>query len=70
MPRKPPISELVTVARKRHLADLLHVAWARYVDLLGEPPHGTLLQIRALVELMKIDDFIDGIRQSESDHAS
>jgi len=37
---------------KDELASSLHAAWKRYVGLLGEPPHGTLPQIKALIELM------------------
>lgn len=37
---------------KDELAKRLHTAWARYEALLGEPPHGTLKQLLALVELM------------------
>ena len=37
------------------LADKLHHGWKRYVELFGEPPHGTLRQIRAMLELCKLD---------------
>jgi hypothetical protein len=37
---------------KDGLASAMHTAWRRYTDLFGEPPHGTLPQIKALVELM------------------
>lgn len=29
----------------------LHAAWEEYTELFGEPPHGTLAQIAAMLEL-------------------
>lgn len=54
-------SAFVTNALKRDLAAILQIAWRRYTELLGEPPHGTLKQMQALVELMRLDAFADGI---------
>lgn len=33
-----------------HLARRLHQAWGRYELVFGVPPHGTLKQIRAMLE--------------------
>lgn len=52
---------MLTEAQKRDLANILHVAWGGYTELLGEPPHGTIPQLNALVELMRLDDFVRGI---------
>ena len=44
---------------KRKLAEAIHSAWTKYTGFFLEHPHGTLLQIRALVELMKLDELED-----------
>lgn len=36
-----------------HLSD----GWRRYVELFGEPPHGTIKQFLALLELSSVDDW-------------
>lgn len=51
----------LTNSQKVDLANALQVAWKRYVNLLGEAPHGTKAQVSALVELMNLDDFVKGI---------
>lgn len=33
-------------------AETLQKAWIRYVEAFGEPPHGTLPQLRALLSLI------------------
>lgn len=38
------------------LAKSLASAWLRYVELFGEPPHGTEQQLAALIELIPRDD--------------
>lgn len=40
---------------KAALADCLHRAWQSYVQDFGEPPHGTLLQMKALLEFIPDD---------------
>lgn len=42
------------------LAKNLAAAWLRYVELFGEPPHGTEQQLAALIELIPRDDGEDG----------
>lgn len=39
---------------KMDLAVALHSAWKKYTELLGEPPHGTLPQMKALVEFVHL----------------
>lgn len=46
---------------KENLAAHLQIGWRRYVELLGEPPHGTLNQLRAMLELCRLDE-IDAAR--------
>lgn len=38
-----------TITPKDRLAEALKTAWASYVGLFGEQPHGTLPQMKALV---------------------
>ncbi len=47
--------------QKHDLATALHVAWGKYVGLLGEPPHGTLPQLKALIELAPLQMLVEGI---------
>ena len=42
---------MMDTAKDELASDIRH-AWRRYTDLFGEPPHGTLPQIKALVALM------------------
>jgi hypothetical protein len=37
------------------LAEKLHAAWQKYLWLFGEPPHGTLKQLKAVVALIPKD---------------
>lgn len=56
-------------AQKLDLARALHVAWHKYTGLLGEPPHGTLTQIRAMLELMPLGYWgIKGIQEFDCAH--
>lgn len=61
MEAKSDSSVFVTEPLKRDLATILQIAWRRYTELFGESPHGTLKQMNALVVLMKLDAFVDGI---------
>ncbi len=45
--------ELSQDAVKESLIDALHDAWHKYVSAFGQGPHGTRIQISALVELME-----------------
>lgn len=38
--------------RLNQLAQDLGTAWAKYMDIFGEPPHGTSKQIRAMLEFL------------------
>ncbi len=44
------------------LATSLQVGWRRYTELLGEPPHGTLDQIKAMLVLTPLESLILGIQ--------
>ena len=46
-----------TVTPKDRLSLALKVAWQSYIHLFGEPPHGTLPQMKALVAFIP-DSFI------------
>ena len=37
---------------KKTNLDQLRVAWKRYVNLFGDSPHGTKIQLEALLELI------------------
>lgn len=52
---------MLTETQKKDLANIIHVAWKRYAYLFGEPPHGTLKQMQAMVELMRMEDLVKGI---------
>lgn len=39
------------------VAECLSGAWQRYVVLFGEPPHGTELQMAALLQLAQMDEW-------------
>ena len=54
-------SVYVTDALKFDLSCKLEIAWRRYVDLFGEPPHGTMKQMQALVELLNINELANGV---------
>ncbi len=41
--------------QKDNLATALHLAWVKYTRFFGEPPHGTLKQLKGLVELVAAD---------------
>lgn len=41
----------MTNVQKETLAKKLNNGWRRYVELFGEPPHGTEKQLAALLEL-------------------
>ena len=43
---------LMEMLQAGSLARDLTQAWQRYVELFGEPPHGTAKQMAALVELL------------------
>jgi hypothetical protein len=49
--------EAAKVTPKERLAVALQTAWASYVGLFGEQPHGTLPQMKALVAFIP-DSFI------------
>lgn len=40
------------IVAERVTAEKLQAAWSRYVWFLGEPPHGTLPQLRVLLGLL------------------
>lgn len=40
---------------KRALAKKLAVGWARYAEFFGQPPHGTEMQLLAMLELSHLD---------------
>jgi hypothetical protein len=40
------------VSMKKTNLDQLRVAWKRYVNLFGDSPHGTKIQLEALLELI------------------
>ena len=42
----------LTEYQKHDLAVALNIGWRKYSELFGEPPHGTLQQMKALVELI------------------
>lgn len=50
-------TEAAKVTPKERLAVALQTAWASYVGLFGEQPHGTLSQMKALVAFIP-DSFI------------
>ncbi len=56
------MSEPLTDAQKHDLACVIQSAWKRYTENFGEDPHGTLPQLKALVELMSLADLLTGIR--------
>lgn len=45
--------------QKEQFAVCIQEGWRRYRELLGEDPHGTLRQIRALVDLMPLHQLQD-----------
>ncbi len=53
----------VTDTQKAQLAIALHEAWKSYTKLLGEPPHGTLKQLSALVEFVHIEGMVSSIEK-------
>lgn len=42
------------------LAQRLQTAWAKYRAAFGEPPHGTLQQLRAMLEFMPKEEHPNG----------
>jgi hypothetical protein len=42
----------MTEQDKDALAQGLHAAWGKYVELFGEDPHGTYRQLRAMLEFL------------------
>jgi hypothetical protein len=44
--------ERATEASNDDLAQGLFTAWSKYVQLFGEQPHGTLKQLRAMLEFI------------------
>ena len=42
----------MTDIQKNQLAADLVLAWAKYAAALGEPPHGTIKQLRAMLEFI------------------
>ena len=57
----------LTDSQKQDLANILKVAWIRYEAAFHEPPNST--QMRALVEYMRLDDFVRGIVSHAIDQA-
>lgn len=57
------MSDTLSDEQKSVLAEALQEGWRRYYRLFGEPPHGTLPQIKALVELVHIEDLISDLRK-------
>ena len=45
------MSESATPPRLETVAEILAEAWREYVGLFGEPPHGTVRQLEAMLEL-------------------
>ena len=45
----------MTDKQKDNLTDNLYRAWNQYKWVFGEEPHGTVKQIRAMMEFMPID---------------
>jgi len=52
----------LTESQKHDLATALQVAWRKYCNLFGEPPHGTLPQMKAFIEFVHIEPLIGGIQ--------
>lgn len=48
--------ELAAALESEVVAEKLHTAWGRYTELLGEPPHGTMKQLLALLEFAHLAD--------------
>lgn len=55
--------EGLTDSQKSDLSVAIHLAWVKYRIFFGESPHGTLPQIKALVELMRLEVLLSGIRK-------
>lgn len=51
----------LTEPQKRLLAKNLHTAWSKYQTIFGEPPHGTLNQLNAMVEFLDATELIQSI---------
>ena len=47
-----PTDEQIEDGNKLVLALALEDAWRKYTEFFGVPPHGTLKQIRAMLELI------------------
>ncbi len=54
--------DALTEAQRLDLAHAIEVGWHKYTSLFGEPPHGTLPQLLALLELAPLTDLTRGIR--------
>ena len=47
------VSETIWNCRAPEMAESLSAAWRRYEETFGEPPHGTIKQMAALLEPAK-----------------
>ena len=54
-------SVFVTDSLKRDLAVQMQIGWRRYTELFGIEPHGTMPQLLAMINLMHLDQLVDGI---------
>ena len=51
---------------KQNVAAFLSDGWRRYTELYGEPPHGTIRQILAMLELSYMDQWqVEKVRTQE-----
>lgn len=51
--------------QKEQLASALHDAWHKYEEVFGVPPQGAIKQLRALVELAKLETFVQEIAEAQ-----
>lgn len=49
---------MMTERLKSELVTTLYDAWQKYAEVFGEPPHGTLKQLNALVELLALEAIV------------